>query len=108
MSQRFAVPAICPSYMSQPVPHYVPNVLSVLSMSYQCPISVPSMSYDNTGVVYLPGCGPLIVIFGAIIVMRNGNTNKLFGEVIPNSLLIWDPSIKPPSSRGRKRTNADA
>ena len=39
--------------------------------------------------------------------MHNGNTNKLFGEVVPNSLLIWDPLIKPPSSRGRKQANAD-
>jgi transposase len=62
----------------------------------------------NHGVVYSPGRGPLIIIFGAIIVMRNGNTNKLYGEIIPNSILMWDPSIKPPSSRGRKRTNADA
>jgi len=62
----------------------------------------------NYGVVYSLGCGPLIVIFGAIIVMRNGNTNKLHGEVVPNSLLMWDPAIKPPSSRGRKRANADA
>src|ERR1700722_1753357 len=62
----------------------------------------------NHGVVYSPGHGPLIIIFGAIIVMRNGNSNKLFGEIVPNSLLLWDPSIKPPSSRGRKRANADA
>ncbi len=40
--------------------------------------------------------------------MRNGNTNKLFGKVVPNLLLIWDLSIKPPSSRGRKWANADA
>jgi len=59
------------------------------------------------GIVYSPGRGPLIVIFGAIIVMHNGNTNKLFGEVVPNSLLIWDLSIKPPSLRERKRANAD-
>ena len=39
--------------------------------------------------------------------MRNGNINKLFGEIVPNSLLLWDPSIKPLSSRGRKRANAD-
>ena len=62
----------------------------------------------NHGVVYTPGRGPLIVIFGAIIIMRNGNTNKLYSEIVPNSLLMWDPSIKPPSSRGRKRINADA
>ncbi|CAB4424159.1 unnamed protein product [Rhizophagus irregularis] len=62
----------------------------------------------NHGVVYSPGHGPLIVIFGAIIVMRNGNSNKLFGEIVPNSLLLWDPSIKPLSSRGRRRANADA
>ena len=59
------------------------------------------------GIVYEPGHGPLIIIFGAIIVMCNGNTNKLFDEIIPNSLLLWDPSIKPPSSRGRKRKNAE-
>jgi hypothetical protein len=40
--------------------------------------------------------------------MRNGNSNKLFGEIVPNSLLLWDPSIKPPSSRGRRRANAEA
>ena len=59
------------------------------------------------GIVSAPGHGPLLVIFGAIIVMRNCNTNKIEGEIVPNSLLIWDPSIKPPSSRGRKRLNAD-
>jgi transposase len=40
--------------------------------------------------------------------MRNGNTNRLQGEIVPNSLLIWDPSIRPPSGRGRRRANADA
>src|SRR5581483_1121413 len=43
----------------------------------------------NHGVVYSPGRGPLIVIFGAIVVMRNGNSNKLFGEIVSNSLLLW-------------------
>ena len=62
----------------------------------------------HQGVVLTQGHGPLVVIFGAIIVLRNGNTNRLIGEIVPNSLLIWDPSIKPPSGRGRKRTNADS
>lgn len=62
----------------------------------------------HQGVVLTQGHGPLLVIFGAIVVMRNGNTNKLLGEIVPNSLLIWDPSIKPPSGRGRRRANADA
>jgi len=50
----------------------------------------------------------LLVIFGAITIFRNGNTNKLHGEFIPNSVYIWDPAIKPPGSRGRKRRNAEA
>src|SRR5690348_13625764 len=62
----------------------------------------------NHGIVYSPGHGPLIVIFGAVVVMRNNNSNKLYGEVIPNSILMWDPSIKPPSSKGRKRANSDS
>jgi len=60
------------------------------------------------GVALVQGHGPLVVIFGAIVVLRNGNTDKLLGELVSNSLLIWDPAIKPPSSRGRKRANADA
>jgi hypothetical protein len=62
----------------------------------------------HQGVVLTQGHGPLVVIFCAIVVMRNGNTNRLIGEIVPNSLLIWDPSIKPPSGRGRRRANADA
>ncbi|CAI2188161.1 18210_t:CDS:2, partial [Funneliformis geosporum] len=49
MSQAFAIPAICPNYMSQLCLIYVPNVSSVPSMSHQCPISVLTMSHDNTG-----------------------------------------------------------
>ncbi|CAB4408974.1 unnamed protein product [Rhizophagus irregularis] len=56
---------------------------------------------------YSPGHGPLVVIFGAIIVFRNGSSNKLHGELVPNSVHIWDPTIKPPGNRGRKRNNAD-
>ena len=48
-----------------------------------------------------------MVIFGAIIVFRNGASNKLNGELVPNSVHIWDPTIKPPSNRGRKRNNAE-
>ena len=40
--------------------------------------------------------------------MRNNNSNKLFGEIVPNSLLLWDPSIKPPSSRERRGANTKA
>ncbi|CAB5395250.1 unnamed protein product [Rhizophagus irregularis] len=54
-----------------------------------------------------PGHGPLVVIFGAIIVFRNGSSNKLHGELVPNSVHIWDPTIKPPGNWGRKRNNAD-
>ncbi|GES84188.1 hypothetical protein H257_11777 [Rhizophagus clarus] len=54
-----------------------------------------------------PGHGPLVVIFGAIIVFWNGSSNKLHGELVPNSVHIWDPTIKPPGNRGRKRNNAE-
>lgn len=62
----------------------------------------------NHGIVYSQGHGPLIVIFGTIVVMWNGKTNKLYGEVIPNSIVMWDPSIKPPSSKGRKWANLNS
>jgi DDE superfamily endonuclease len=68
--------------------------------------TTPSTWVPHQGVVLAPGRGPLLVIFGAIAIMRNGNTNKLFGEIVPNSVLIWDPSIKPPTSKGRRRANA--
>ncbi|CAB4493350.1 unnamed protein product [Rhizophagus irregularis] len=58
-------------------------------------------------VVLAPGHGPLVVIFGAIIVFRNGSSNKLHGELVPNSVHIWDPTIKPSGNWGRKRNNAD-
>ncbi|CAB4410029.1 unnamed protein product [Rhizophagus irregularis] len=61
----------------------------------------------HQGVVLSPGHGPLVVIFGAIIVFRNGSSNKLHGELVPNSVHIWDPRIKPPGNRGRKRSNAE-
>ncbi|CAB4413177.1 unnamed protein product [Rhizophagus irregularis] len=61
----------------------------------------------HQGVVLAPGHGPLVVIFGAIIVFRNGSSNKLHGELVPNSVHIWDPTIKPPGNWGRKRNNAD-
>jgi transposase len=61
----------------------------------------------HQGVVLAPGHGPLVVIFGAIIVFRNGSSNKLHGELVPNSVHIWDPTIKPPGNRGRKRNNAE-
>ncbi|UZO29622.1 uncharacterized protein OCT59_023086 [Rhizophagus irregularis] len=54
----------------------------------------------HQGVVLAPGHGPLVVIFGAIIVFRNGSSNKLHGELVPNSVHIWDPTIKPPGNRG--------
>ncbi|GES77743.1 hypothetical protein H257_11777 [Rhizophagus clarus] len=61
----------------------------------------------HQGVVLAPGHGPLVVIFGAIIVFWNGSSNKLHGELVPNSVHIWDPTIKPPENRGRKRNNAE-
>jgi len=61
----------------------------------------------HQGVVLTPGHGPLVVIFGAIVVFRNGSSNKLYGELVPNSVHIWDPTIKPPGNRGRKRNNAE-
>ncbi|GBC03350.1 hypothetical protein RclHR1_05080016 [Rhizophagus clarus] len=61
----------------------------------------------HQGVILAPGHGPLVVIFGAIIVFRNGSSNKLHGELVPNSVHIWDPTIKPPENRGRKRNNAE-
>jgi hypothetical protein len=48
-----------------------------------------------------------LVIFGAIVVFRNGSSNKLHGELVPNSVHIWDSTIKPPGNRGRKRNNAE-
>ena len=59
------------------------------------------------GVVLAPEHGPLVVIFGAIIVFRNGSSNRINGELVPNSVHIWDPTIKPPSNRGRRRNNAE-
>ena len=61
----------------------------------------------HQGVVLTPGHGPLVVIFGAIVIFRNGSSNKLYGELVPNSVHIWDPAIKPPSNRGRKRNYAE-
>ncbi|CAB4474390.1 unnamed protein product [Rhizophagus irregularis] len=61
----------------------------------------------HQGVVLSPGHDPLVVIFGAIIVFRNGSSNKLHGELVPNSVHIWDPRIKPPGNQGRKRSNAE-
>lgn len=37
---------------------------------------------------------------------QNGSTNKLHGELVPNSVHIWDPTIKPAGNCGRKRNNA--
>ncbi len=54
-----------------------------------------------------PEHGLLVVIFEAIIVFQNGSSNKLNGELIPNSVHIWDLTIKLPSNRGRKRNNAE-
>ncbi|GES82306.1 hypothetical protein H257_11777 [Rhizophagus clarus] len=61
----------------------------------------------HQGVVLTPGHGPLVVIFGAIIVFQNGSSNKLHDELVPNSVHIWDPTIKPPGNRGRKRNDAE-
>ena len=61
----------------------------------------------HQGVVLAPGHGPLVVIFGAIVVFKNGTSNRLHGELVPNSVYIWDPTIKPPGNRGRKRNNAE-
>ncbi|GES79742.1 hypothetical protein H257_11777 [Rhizophagus clarus] len=61
----------------------------------------------HQGVVLTPRHGPLVVIFGAIIVFRNGSSNKLHGELVPNSVHIWDLTIKPPGNRGRKRNDAE-
>jgi len=68
----------------------------------------PNTWVPHQGVVLAPGRGPLLVIFGAIVVFRNGNHNKTYGEIVPNSIYIWDPAIKPQSSRGRKRSNLEA
>jgi hypothetical protein len=61
----------------------------------------------HQGVVLMPGHGPLLVIFGTIVVFRNGSSNKLHGELVPNSVHIWDPTIKPPGNCGRKRNNVE-
>ena len=48
-----------------------------------------------------------MVIFGAIAVFQNGGTNKIHGELVLNSVYIWDPTIKPPGARERRRNNAE-
>lgn len=67
----------------------------------------PNTWVPQQGVVLTPGRGPLLVIFGAIIVFQNGGTNKIHGELVPNSVYTWDPAIKPPGTRGRRRNNAE-
>jgi transposase len=67
----------------------------------------PKTWLPQKGVVLTQGHGPLLIIFGAIIVFRNGSTNKIHGELVPNSVYLWDPAINPPGTRGRKRNNAE-
>jgi hypothetical protein len=62
---------------------------------------------SHQGGILTPGHGPLLVIFGAIVIFRNGSSNKLHGKLVPNSVHIWDPTIKSPENRGRKRNNAE-
>ncbi|CAG8451897.1 8946_t:CDS:10 [Scutellospora calospora] len=60
------------------------------------------------GVVYKSERGRMLVIFGAIIVFHNGNSNKVEEEFIHKSFLIWDPTAKRPTGKGRKKKNAKA
>ncbi|GES95996.1 hypothetical protein H257_11777 [Rhizophagus clarus] len=41
------------------------------------------------------------------ILNSNKTAEKLHGELVPNSVHIWDPTIKPPGNRGRKRNDAE-
>jgi hypothetical protein len=36
----------------------------------------------------------MLVIFDAIAVFRNGLSNQLKGEIVPESIHIWDPKIQ--------------
>ncbi|CAB4413551.1 unnamed protein product [Rhizophagus irregularis] len=41
----------------------------------------------HQGVILVPGHGPLVVIFGAIVVFRNGSSNKLYdANIAPNQV----------------------
>lgn len=55
------------------------------------------------GVVYRKGRSPMLVMFGAIAVYRNWSSNQLLGELVPKSLLIWDPRHKQPRHTTRRR-----
>ena len=54
------------------------------------------------------GHGPLLIIFGAIAVYQNGGTNKIHGELVLNSVYVWDPAVKQPGTQGRRRNDAEA
>lgn len=54
------------------------------------------------GVVHERGRGNLVVIFGAFAVFANGGSNKIAAELVPRSVLVWDPSAKTPVKTSSK------
>ncbi|RIA90710.1 hypothetical protein C1645_823006 [Glomus cerebriforme] len=50
---------------------------------------------SHQGIILAPRHGPLVVIFGAIIVFQNRSSNKLHSELVLNSVYIRDVIIKP-------------
>jgi transposase len=62
------------------------------------------------GVVHERGRGKMLVIFGAIAIFRNSNSNFIRGEIVKESLHIWDPTIRAnmqPNLRRRGRPRLD-
>ncbi|CAB5317315.1 unnamed protein product [Rhizophagus irregularis] len=51
----------------------------------------------------------IYIIFHTIhgFLIKGGSSNKLHGELVPNSVHIWDPRIKPPGNWRQKRSNAE-
>ncbi|CAB4397704.1 unnamed protein product [Rhizophagus irregularis] len=61
----------------------------------------------HQGVILASGHSPLVVIFRAIVIFRNGSSNKLYGELVPNFVYIWNSTIKPSTDCERKRNDAE-
>src|SRR5260363_307551 len=55
------------------------------------------------GIVYEKGRGPMLVIFGAIVIFQDRNNNQIKGKLVHQSLLIWNPTAKPSTGKGRKK-----
>jgi hypothetical protein len=54
-------------------------------------------------IVYERGRGKMFVIFGAIAIFRNANERALRGEIVKNSLYIWDLAIRSDGSTANSR-----